>query len=244
MTEGRVGTMASSAEPQPPGLTPVVQQSTPMIIAEQVREAIGRGDFAPGAQLHEAQLAQQLGVSRGPLREGLQRLTQEGLLIAIRNRGLFVVQLTSDNVRDMYLAREAVERCAVSVVVDRCPVAAADALEPVLVQMQQAAEQGDAREVGECDIRFHAVLVAQSGSERLVRLHSTQVVEARICIQALGSTSEDEAHRVDEHRAIADAIRAGNVDLALDLLHDHMVDAVEELLQIAPHRAGAVEAGH
>ena len=234
--------MKTPKKSSPRGLSPVVQQSTPMIIAEQVREAIGRGDFAPGAQLHEAQLAQQLGVSRGPLREGLQRLTQEGLLLAIRNRGLFVVQLTPDNVRDMYLAREAVERCAVSVVVDRAPVAAADALEPVLAQMRRAAEQGDAREIGECDIRFHAALVAQSGSERLVRLHSTQVVEARICIHSLGSTSEDEMHRVHEHRAIADAIRAGDGDLAVELLRRHMADAVEELLVIAPTPDGAAGA--
>lgn len=206
-----------------------------MIIAGQVREAIGRGEFAPGAQLYESHLAEQLGVSRGPLREGLQRLTQEGLLVAIRHRGLFVVELTPANVRDMYLAREAVERCAVVVITDRSPVPSADALEPVLTQMQRAAERGDAREIGECDIAFHEVLVAQSGSERLVRLHATQVVEARICIQSLGSTSEDEMARVREHRAIAAAIRAGDGDLAVELLQRHMADAVDELLQLAPH---------
>ncbi|MGB3827499.1 MAG: GntR family transcriptional regulator [Ornithinimicrobium sp.] len=206
-----------------------------MIIAGQVREAIGRGEFAPGAQLYESHLAEQLGVSRGPLREGLQRLTQEGLLVAIRHRGLFVVELTPANVRDMYLAREAVERCAVVVITDRSPVPSADALEPVLAQMQRAAERGDAREIGECDIAFHEVLVAQSGSERLVRLHATQVVEARICIQSLGSTSEDEMARVREHRAIAAAIRAGDGDLAVELLQRHMADAVDELLQLAPH---------
>ncbi len=226
--------MSTLDAPVPPRLSPVVQQSTPMIIAAQVREAIARGDFPPGAQMYETQLAQQLGVSRGPLREGLQRLTQEGLLVAIRHRGLFVVELTPDNVRDMYLAREAIERCAVAVVVARAPVAAADALEPVLAQMLQAAERGDPREVGECDIRFHEVLVAQSGSERLVHLHLTQVVEARICIHSLGSTHEDEMHRVREHRAIADAIRTGDVEQADRLLRRHMVDAIDELFEIAP----------
>ncbi|MGB3187429.1 MAG: GntR family transcriptional regulator [Ornithinimicrobium sp.] len=230
--------------PAPPGLTPVVQQSTPMIIAARVREAIGRGDFAPGAQLYETQLAQQLGVSRGPLREGLQRLTQEGLLVAIRHRGLFVVELNPDNVRDMYLAREAVERCAVAVVVDRAPLAGAEALDVVLARMEQAAKRGDAHDVGECDIAFHEVLVAQSGSERLARLHSTQVVEARICIHSLGSTSEDEMHRVREHRAIADAIRTRDGDVAIALLRRHMADAVEELLQITPHTDGDVAADH
>src|SRR5690625_1178772 len=94
------------------GLEPVLQESTPSLIAGRVREAIGSGRISPGSQLHEATLAKQLGVSRGPLREGLQRLTQEGLLISYRNRGVFVTEMTPQNVRDMYLAREAVERAA------------------------------------------------------------------------------------------------------------------------------------
>lgn len=219
--------------PVPPRLTPVVQQSTPVIIAAAVREAIARGDFPPGSQMYETQLAEQLGVSRGPLREGLQRLTQEGILVPIRHRGLFVVELTPDNVRDMYLARDAVERYAMAVVVAKASTATADALEPLLTQMEQAAQAGDSRQVGECDIRFHEVLVGHAGSERLVRLHATQVVEARLCIHALGSAQDDDLHRVLEHRAITDAIRRGDDAEADRLLHLHMTDAVRDLLRLA-----------
>ncbi|MGB5953734.1 MAG: GntR family transcriptional regulator [Ornithinimicrobium sp.] len=220
----------------------MVQQSTPVIIAAAVREAIARGEFAPGAQMYEAQLATELGVSRGPLREGLQRLTQEGLLVPIRNRGLFVVELTPDNVRDMYLARDAVERYALSIVVDTAPTATADALETLLVQMEAAADAGDSHQVGECDIQFHEVLVSHAGSERLVRLHTTQVVEARLCIHALGSAQDDDHHRVLEHRAITDAIRRGDADEADRLMHLHMTDAVRDLLRLA-ERQDAESAG-
>ena len=51
-------------------------------------------------------------MSRGPLREGLQRLTAEGLLVSIRNRGLFVIDITPERVGDVYVARQAVERAA------------------------------------------------------------------------------------------------------------------------------------
>ena len=85
---------------------PLVQESTPSIIAEKLRQAIAHGELKPGAQLGEAELARQLGVSRGPLREGMQRLTQEGLLVSIRNRGLFVIDMTPEDVRDMYSARK------------------------------------------------------------------------------------------------------------------------------------------
>lgn len=56
-------------------LTPLVQESTPAIIARKLRDAIANGDFPPGSQLTEAGLAADLGVSRGPLREAMQRLT-------------------------------------------------------------------------------------------------------------------------------------------------------------------------
>ena len=98
-------------------LTPVVQETTPALIARQLRRAIGQGELAPGEQLNEAELSRHLGVSRGPLREAMQRLTQEGLLVSIRNRGVFVIEVTDDDVRDMYLARAAVERAAAARVI-------------------------------------------------------------------------------------------------------------------------------
>ena len=97
---------SSSAEGR---IEPVVQESTPGLIAARIREAIATGLIAPGAQISEAAYARQLNVSRGPLREGLQRLAQEGLLTAHRNRGLFVIEMTPENVVDMYIARAAVE---------------------------------------------------------------------------------------------------------------------------------------
>ena len=90
-------------------LEPVVQESTPALIARSLRRAISSGEFPPGTQLGEAALARQLGVSRGPLREAMQRLTQEGLLVSHRNRGLFVPDLTPEAVSDMYLLRRAIE---------------------------------------------------------------------------------------------------------------------------------------
>lgn len=98
-------------------LAPIVQESTPAIIARKLHEAIANGSFPPGSQLTESGLAADLGVSRGPLREAMQRLTAEGLLVSHRNRGLFVVSMDDDDIRDMYIARTAVERAAIEQVI-------------------------------------------------------------------------------------------------------------------------------
>ncbi|WP_228254980.1 GntR family transcriptional regulator [Ornithinimicrobium avium] len=228
--EGSAPTVAGAAR-RAATLRPLVQQSTPARVAARVRRAIANGDFPPGSQLHEVALARQLGVSRGPLREGLQRLSQEGLLTSIRNRGLFVVDLTPENVEDMFLAREAIERCAAAVLLRGDHVAAADALERVLDQMARAAEAGDSHGVAEADIGFHEKLVALTGSERLRRIHETQAAEARICVHALGSSYADDVLRVSEHRAIAQALRDGDAELTDRLLVAHMADAVRELVE-------------
>src|SRR3954447_23347519 len=127
-------TRRTPAVPRPP-IAPVVQESTASLIANRVREAIAEGHIAPGAQLGEAELARELGVSRGPLREGLPRLPAGGLLVSIRTRGLFVIDITPERVADVYVARQAVERAAAEQVHLRDPRAAGEALMTIIDTM-------------------------------------------------------------------------------------------------------------
>ena len=214
-------------------IAPVVQESTPAMIAKRVRDAIAHGEIAPGAQLGEAELSRSLGVSRGPLREGLQRLTQEGLLISIRNRGLFVIQMTPERVRDMYVARQAVERAAAEQIHLKDPEGGGGQLMEVIDVMARAAadphraEGGD--EVGDADIAFHELLVELADSPRLSRMHETLITETRMCIHALEETYADDDVRVEEHRAIAQSFLDRKPRLTDRLLVAHMKDAVRRL---------------
>ncbi|OCB11839.1 GntR family transcriptional regulator [Mycobacterium vulneris] len=212
-------------------ISPVEQESTPSIVAEKLRQAIAYGALTPGTQLGEAELARKLGVSRGPLREGMQRLTQEGLLLAIRNRGVFVNTMDVGEIRDMYLAREAVERTASRQILQGDHVGAGDALLAVVDEMAAAK---DLDEASEADMRFHEVLVELAGSPRLSRLHQTFLVETRMCVHALADTYDAPADRVSEHQTLAGAIRSGDVALTDKLMLAHMEDAVERLIARLP----------
>ncbi|MGY3565247.1 GntR family transcriptional regulator [Sinomonas sp. RB5] len=212
-------------------LKPVVQETTPALIARQLRRAIGQGELAPGEQLNEAELSRHLGVSRGPLREAMQRLTQEGLLVSIRNRGVFVIEVTDDDVRDMYLARAAVERAAAARIIQLGPAAGGQRLLDVAETMRQAAAADDADALTEADVEFHALLVALAQSPRLSRMHNTLMVETRMCITALENRYSSHDIRYEEHHAIANAIRDGKADEADRLLVEHMDDAVARLAE-------------
>ncbi|NLG44910.1 MAG: GntR family transcriptional regulator [Gordonia sp.] len=218
----------------PTALDPVVQESTPSIIARSLRRAIASGDFPPGAQLGEAALAKQLGVSRGPLREAMQRLTQEGLLVSHRNRGLFVPELTPDAVADMYVLRTTIERAAIERVLaagDR--LACADRLDAAVARMAALSEQADSTDMVAADLDFHRALVEAAGSERLSRIHETVVVETSMCLRAMSSTYGPAEDRVTEHRELADAIRAGELVPAITALQAHMSDGLQRLTATA-----------
>src|SRR3954468_18814891 len=207
-------------------IEPLSRESTPSIIAEKLRQAIAHGELKPGAQLGEAELARKLGVSRGPLREGMQRLTQEGLLVSIRNRGVFVIDMTPDDVRDMYIAREAIERAAARRILDGDHRAAGNELLGIVEQMAEAESPA---EVSELDIAFHERLLQLARSPRLSRMHQTFITETRMCIHCLDETYAVSEVRGEEHRALANAIRAGDRELADRLLIAHMDDAVARL---------------
>jgi DNA-binding GntR family transcriptional regulator len=214
-------TMPSSARPAPGLLEPLQLQSTPALIADRLRSEILEGRFPPHTQLAEVELARQLQVSRGPIREAMQRLIQEGLLRAERNRGVFVVELGLDDARDVYLARGVIERAAAAIIAKQRPEAALTELEEIVDRL--AASVGDPwTDVITHDLAFHQTLVEAAGSPRLSRMFRTLIAETRLCLVRLEPFYQERTHVVGEHQAIIEALRSGNRRRADGLLQAHM----------------------
>lgn len=211
-----------------PNLEPVSRPTTASIIAERLRNGILDGSFPPGTQLAEANLAQRLQVSRGPVREALQRLIQEGLLRSQPHRGVFVTTLDETDIADVYLARGAIERAAVRVLLERGDRSSFANLERLLERMSKAAQRDRWAAVADLDLQFHETLVAASGSKRLVRMFSTLIVETRVCLQALEHAYPARQALVDEHRELLEEIRAGRT-AALRAIDRHFEQALKDL---------------
>ena len=212
-------------------LEPVNRESTPALVADQLRRAIMRGTLAPGSQLGEVELAGQLGVSRGPLREAMQRLIAEGLLHSRRHRGIFVRDLDTDDVRDVYIARLAVEQGAGRLILaNGSGPEVARLLGEALTALADAAQVGDPVALADADHAFHATLVAASGSPRLRRMADGLLVETRMCLSALQSTASPAEALVDEHRLLRDAVLGGDFARLAAVLEEHMADAVDRIV--------------
>jgi DNA-binding GntR family transcriptional regulator len=211
-------------------LARITRESTASVIARQLRSAIIHGSIEPGAQLGEAELANRLGVSRGPLREAMQRLVQEGLLRSEPNRGLFVIELTANDVEDIYLARAAVERAAVAAILEDDPGRSAETLRKAHEAMARAAKRVDAKALSDADLSFHQALVGEAGSPRLKRMHDTLLAETRMCLTALELTDYLPIDVVDEHGEIVEAIQARDKRRLERLLTSHTEDALRRLV--------------
>ena len=210
------------------------------IVTERLRASIVSGTLEPGSQLSEVELAGSFGVSRGPVREALQRLVQEGLLHSEPHRGVFVPVLTDEDVHDVYVAREALESAAIrSIIASGTTTAAATSLDGFVEQMQQAEAVGDWETVGNVDLEFHVALVDATSSPRLKRMFSTVISETRLCLGVL-TAADARDDLVEEHRLISEAIREGDTERALAVLQKHFDDAVTTLAgRQSPAHAGA-----
>lgn len=221
--------------PAPTRVLPRVTLSTQ--VAERIREEVLSGVHAPGAQLNELSLSQAYGVSRGPLREAMQRLVQEGLLRSEPHRGVFVPELSEEDLRDVYLVRRAIEGAAIRRVMesgDRADVR--DALIAVSERMEAAIGKGDLAAAGMLDMEYHRVLVEAAGSPRLSRTYATVQAETQMCLRLLmGGYRRNEAVPA-EHFRLAELIHTGTLDEALAELDRHLGDPVATL---ARHRSAA-----
>jgi DNA-binding GntR family transcriptional regulator len=219
-------------------LTPVNLRSTPALIADRLREQIVSGAFAPGSRMIEPQLGARLGVSRGPVREALQRLVQEGLLINIPNRGVFVVELDAADIKDIYTARRAIEREAATELHRSKSQAHLDRLAAVVEEMRSSAGRGDSRLVAEQDLAFHSALVEAAESPRLSRMFTTLLAETRICLASLMDFYPEQELLVAEHQQLLALLRGEDERALLDAVHAHLDSAARNLT-----RAGTASSG-
>jgi GntR family transcriptional regulator, gluconate operon transcriptional repressor len=202
--------------------------------ADRIREQIILGGFRQGEHLKEASIAEQLNVSRGPVREAFKILRAEGLLAEEPHRGTFVVSLTATDVRDIYQLRSALEELAVREVCRRKDPAALARLRSLIGDLRKAATTGNAAAVARADVLFHEGLCAQSGNARVheVFLRYVPTLRGLLRLDEQIMPSMDEVVR--QHQPIVDAIEAGDEELAARLAREHCLEAGRLLVALMP----------
>jgi DNA-binding GntR family transcriptional regulator len=204
---------------------PTAQQ----FVLGELRRAITSGQLKPGTPIRQDALAEQLGVSRVPLREALKTLEGESLVVHEAHRGYFVAELSLADLREVYRIREVLEAEAVREACARMDEHGLAALEAVQDEVDAEAAAGDVAAMAAANRRFHFTLFETAGMPRLLRLIATQwdATEAYRSLYYAGAGHRDRV--LHEHRAVLAALHAGDTKEALRLLDDHRAHAVEAL---------------
>ncbi|MBO8126782.1 MAG: GntR family transcriptional regulator [Firmicutes bacterium] len=201
------------------------------LVFEALREAIMSGQLKPGERLMEVQLAEELGVSRTPVREAIRKLELEGLVLMIPRRGAYVSEISMKDIADVFEIRAALEGLAAELAAQRCTPEEVEELERSLVKISACAEKGDIQSCIELDTIFHEQLMAASHNERLVQMVSS----LREQVQRFRQTSLAHPGRMkialEEHKKIVEAIAQGNAELAKQLAHEHIENAENSLME-------------
>jgi DNA-binding GntR family transcriptional regulator len=208
------------------------RKSTSDRISEELRQMIIEGVLLPGEQLGEARIAEQLGVSRAPVREALQQLVQQKLLLATRNKGVTVVTFSASDIWEIYDARCAIESHAAVRILEGghgARTRATDALQNALAGLRKAVKRGDHRDLSTADLDFHLTLVAAAGNSRLVDAYSILSAQALTCINRLEIAIPSGEEIIDEHEVLIDAIAAGEREAAVKAINDHLTVAASHL---------------
>lgn len=205
------------------GIAPTLNHAT---LSQQVYDTLRRqildDVFPPNTPLPEEGVAARLNVSRAPVREALRRLAADGLVTLTPRQGAVVSSLTPQQFLDAYRVREALEALAIRLAVPRLTPADLRQLDDYHEAMLRHAAAGDADAFFANNAAFHALLVDRSGNEQLRGMYHPLMDQMRRYFSPSLGLRGGMERSIEEHRAILEAVRAGDGEMAARLLSDHI----------------------
>jgi DNA-binding GntR family transcriptional regulator len=199
---------------------------------EYVKGQITRRGFRPGEVLADARIAEELGISRTPVREAFHRLEKEGLLCYEARRGWRVHTLTLKDINEIFDIKVVVEGMAARKAAASQDAALHSDLRAACDAMADTAMANDIEAWVQADARFHDVVFTMAGNERARRITDNlndQWARVRIGFVTIRSRVD---RATSEHKAIMDAILAGDGDEAERETHLHFMRVREELIHV------------
>lgn len=202
------------------------------LVLEAIREAIINGTLKPRERLMEIQLAEDLGVSRTPIREALRKLELEGFIVMVPRKGAYVSDVSFKDIADVFEIRTALETLAAGLAAERITDEELQIMERLLAAKAEAINNQNLESIIEIDTAFHEAIYTASRNDRL----KTIVNNLREQIQRYRSTTLAYPGRMksslEEHKYIVEALQSRDVQLAKQLAQEHIENAETSMFEI------------
>ncbi len=192
------------------------------VVFNTLRQAILKGELAPGERLMEIQLAQKLGVSRTPIREAIRKLELEGLVLMIPRRGAEVAKISEKSLKDVLEVRRSLEELAIELACQRMTEAELAQLERAQATFRDAIGEGDAMKIAELDEAYHDVIYNCTRNARLVQILNN--LREQMYRFRLEYIKEEDKRQILllEHEKILSALRGRRVAEARAAVREHI----------------------
>lgn len=200
------------------------------VVCETLREAIISGILKPGERLMEIQLADELGVSRTPIREAIRKMELEGFLVMVPRRGTYVADLSIKDINEVFEIRTALDVLAAGLAAERITEEEIEELERLLVYIGEMIEEKNYEKIIETDGEFHDVLYKASRNDRLVGIINN-LREQFTRFRSISIIQPGRLKRtLEEHRLLVEAIAQRNSEQAQQVAREHMENAEQAIL--------------
>jgi DNA-binding GntR family transcriptional regulator len=186
-------------------------------------------------------MADEMGVSRTPVREAIRKLEMEGFVVMIPRRGTYVSNMSIKDINDVYEIRISLDTLAAGLAAERISDEELEELQRLLVQVGNAIEENDMAKVVEADIEFHDVLYRASRNERLRNIINNlreQITVIRgVSMRYPGRLKDTQ----EEHRRLVESIAARNVEKSQEAARIHLENAERTLMTAMSERKDNAE---
>ncbi|MFS8499517.1 MAG: GntR family transcriptional regulator [Micromonosporaceae bacterium] len=199
-------------------------------VAQILRRSILSGHYGPGQRLNEVEISTSLGISRSPIREGLRKLADEGLVVLKPGRGAFVASFAATEVQELMELRQALDVMAARLAAQRATEAQMADIQRSLEAATAALKGGEPVPPWSSD--FHLLILRASGNRRIAERGAEVHQQLRLVRFRSGSSADRTQEAHDEHQAILDAIRARDVELAGRRMQDHLAAAAAHISRV------------
>ena len=201
------------------------------VVCESLREAIRNGVLKPGERIMEIQLAEELGVSRTPVREAIRKLELEGYVVMMPRRGTYVANMSIRDINEIFEIRTALESLSNGLAAEHITDEELEHLQRLLVIIGGYIKAGNIEKIVETDIEFHDLMYHAARNQRLVGIISNlrdQLTRFRTLSMSYPGRLEA---TLDEHRTIVEAIANGDRKAASKAAEQHMENSEKTLLK-------------
>ncbi|NVK33634.1 MAG: GntR family transcriptional regulator [Rhodobacteraceae bacterium] len=205
-------------------------------IAQQIGDAIAKGQLKPGDRITELRLAKEFGTSRAPVREAARLLESQGLVVSSPRRGFFVRTLSECDLDDMFELRMALELHAAELAVERITDEEISQLKAQLAKLHALATHESINDQIIEDYEFHRMLCSFSGNKRLLKVYDEISLDMRAGITLIGKLYDDPERIAETHEPIVEAVEKRDAPLLRAALQHHIGVAKQYVVKLFEKR--------